>query len=340
MEEARYIHQLRIIGEEGQRRLRESRVVVMGCGGLGSAAAAMLARAGVGNLVVVDRDVVEPSNLHRQILYDEADIGKPKAEVARTKLMAANSEVMVEAVVSDVQASNVLEVCEGAHLVVDGADNIELRLITNEACVKMGIPFVHGAVRGTYGVQFTVIPGQTACYSCLIEDQIASTTMPDCAISGVIGPAVMLVASHQVTEAIKLLTGKRHLVRRTLVSWDLWTGESASITPARRQDCPVCGLGRFVRLEGDAEKPVQVLCGRNTVLIPPLGPVDLEAVAITLPEGSCIAKGDESIVFIIEECRVALFRDGRAIVHGTEELKKAVALIEQVIRASHAQLNS
>jgi adenylyltransferase/sulfurtransferase len=323
------------IGEEGQRRLLASRVVVMGCGALGGACATMLARAGVGRLVVVDRDIVDRSNLQRQVLFDESDVasGLPKAEAARVKLRAANPDISVESVVADVDASNVLAIVGGADLVVDGADNLDLRLLVNEACVKLGVPFVHGAVLGAYGVQFTVVPGSTACYACLFDPEPAPGTLPTCEAAGVLAATVVHVASLQVAEAMKLLTGNSHRLRGTLASRDLWTGDAAELSPRRRPDCVVCGHRRFDRLEGRAGSRTTVLCGRDTVMVSPPAPgrVDLASVASRLPPGACVAANPHALTFVADGCRVALFPDGRAIVSGTNDPARARGLLARLV---------
>lgn len=245
---SRYRRHMALAGfeEEGQRRLLKSNVVIMGCGGLGSFAALLLARAGVGHLTLVDRDRVERHNLHRQVLYEDADCGRLKVEAAREKLLRANPEVRVDAVMADVSEDNVEALVEGADLVMDGADNFEMRLLFNAMCVKHDIVWVHGAIVGAYGLQMTVIPGETACLACLLPDLPEPGAVPTAETAGTLSSAVAVVAAYQVTEAIKVLTGNLHRVRRTLMSFDLWENTRAEVTVRRRvlgDPCPVC-VGR------------------------------------------------------------------------------------------------
>ena len=323
------------IGEEGQRRLHVARAVVLGCGALGAAAATMLARAGVGRLTVVDRDLVDRSNLQRQILFDEADVAAnlPKAEAARRKLLAANPDIAVEGVVADIDPTNVEALVAGADLVLDGSDNFDLRLLANEACVRAGLPFVHGAVLGSYGVQFTVVPGRTACLECVVGEAPAPGAVPTCETAGVLAPAVLAVASLQVAEALKLLTGNAARLRPTLLSFDLWTGDRAELTPDRDPDCPVCGHGRFDRLDGLRAPPPRPLCGRNTVLVAatPGTRVGLAGIAARLPPEAAAQVDGDVLTFTLDGCRVALFPDGRAIVQGTPDPARARGLLARWI---------
>ena len=249
----RYRRQVRLegIGEEGQRRIRQASVLVAGCGGLGSVAAMLLARAGVGRLVLADRDVVERTNLNRQVLYDDADAGTPKATLAARRLQAANPDVRCEAVVATLDRTNVPGLVDGVDLVVDGADNYDLRFVLNEACVRAGRPFVSGAAVGTYGVQFTVLPGVTACYACVVDEAPAPGSWPTCETAGILGTVSALVATLQATEALKVLAGREDQVRRTLWAIDPWAGTHAEVALERRTDgdgCPVCVQRRFDRL--------------------------------------------------------------------------------------------
>jgi len=242
---ARYRRQMALTGfdEDGQRRLLKSNVVIMGCGGLGSFGALLLARAGVGHLTLVDRDRVERHNLHRQVLYDDADAGRLKVEAARERLLRANPEIQVDAVLADVSEKNVEELVQGADLVMDGADNFEMRFLMNAMCVKHGIPWVHGAVVGAYGLQMTILPGETACLACLLPGLPEPGSFPTGETVGTLSSAVAAVSAYQVTEAIKILTGNLQRIRRTLISFDLWDNSRAEVAVQRRvlgDPCPVC----------------------------------------------------------------------------------------------------
>lgn len=304
----------------------------MGCGALGAMNAALLARAGVGRLTVVDRDVVQMDNLHRQVLYEEADAeaGLPKAEAAATALRRANSEVEVRGVVADVDRRNVLDLIRDAQVVVDGADNFEMRALVNEACVREGIAFVHGAVLGTYGVQATVLPGRTPCLACWMPDWPEPGTLPTCETAGVLGPAVAMVAAIQATETLKILVGRLDRVRPTLVSMDLWTGERAEVHAARLPDCRVCALGRHDFLEGRAGARSEVLCGREAVHVRLDGPVpDLAVLESRLGPDARPRRNPYLLRFEAEQLEITLFPDGRAVVHGTSDPSRARAVLSR-----------
>ena len=232
-------------GEAGQARISGAHAVVMGCGGLGSNSSMLLVRAGVGHVTVVDRDRVEPDNLHRQVLYTEEDAqaGGLKAKTAAARLRRANAGVDVTGVVADVDKGNVHQLVKGADVVLDGADNFEMRFLVNEACVERGIPWIHGAVLRAYGVQMNVLPGETACLRCLMEAPPEPGSIPTGATAGVLSAAVSMVAAIQVAETLKLLTGNIHHLRRTLLSFDLWNNTRQELQVPRLTEgagCPVC----------------------------------------------------------------------------------------------------
>ena len=245
----RYSRQSRFwaIGAEGQARLAAGRVVIVGCGGLGSAVIAQLARAGVGHLVVIDRDGVELGNLHRQVLYDEADAaaGTFKAVAAAAAVGRINAGVEVVAVVAEVTADNIESLVADADVVIDGTDNLETRYVINDACLKAGIPWVYGGAVGSTGMVMTILPGETACLRCLLPTPPAKGTVETAATAGVLVSSVVMVAALQWTEAVKLLLGDREHVNRGLVAFDVWTNDHVqSAGVPRRPDCPGCGQWR------------------------------------------------------------------------------------------------
>lgn len=242
------------IGEEGQKKLSGSRAVVLGCGGLGSVSTSILARAGVGNLIICDRDKVELSNLQRQVLFDESDAMDhlPKAIAARRKLKAVNSNIDIKGIVADINPSNIEELIKGADVVVDGTDNFETRFLINDACVKHGIPWVYGAAVSGNGMSMTILPGETPCLRCVFGDAPPPGTIPTCATVGVLGPMVNIIASFQSVEAIKILTGNKATVNRELLSIDIWENRwrRSEIKNTRdSSDCECCVYGRFFYLE-------------------------------------------------------------------------------------------
>lgn len=243
------------IGEDGQRALLASTVVICGCGGLGTVLASSLTRAGVGRLRIIDRDVVETSNLQRQILFDEQDVAErlPKAEAARRKLLRINSTIDVEAHVADLNPTNALRLTDGADLILDGTDNFDTRFLINEVCVQRGVPWVYGACAGSHGLCMTIVPGRTPCLRCVIGDLPSADSVATSQTVGVLGPIVMVVASIQVCEALKILTGHVDAINRHLLSIDVWEHAYRSMQVAsgeRRGDCPTCGRREFPLLDG------------------------------------------------------------------------------------------
>jgi adenylyltransferase/sulfurtransferase len=345
---ARYHRQMLLpgFGEAGQRRLGSATVLLLGCGALGSVAAEMLARAGVGRLVIVDRDFVELSNLQRQLLFDEDDAAAamPKAEAAKRRLASINSEVEVTAVVDDINHSNIARFAGDADVLVDGLDNLETRYLANDYAVQTGTPLVYGAAVGTIGMAFTVLPrsagaaaweaadggGATPCFRCLFEDTPPPGTTASCETAGVVGPATGIVANFQVTQALKILTGNFAAVSRSLLNLDLWNNDLLQLDVAVNSDCPCCGQRRFDFLAGKAGSSSTTLCGRNAVQLrhrQRAAGVDLDAVAARLQ-----SVGDVSVNAFMLRARiidgdqpfdVTLFPDGRAIIKGTDDIATA-----------------
>src|SRR6516162_5550626 len=253
----RYSRQIRFpgIGEDGQRRLLNSRVTLCGCGALGTVLANALVRAGVGHLRLIDRDFIETSNLQRQVLFDEHDVAEnlPKAEAAARKLAAINSTVHVEPIVTDIDRTNILDLVKDADLVLDGTDNFEIRYLINDAAVKLGKPWVYGGCIGSHGQTMTILPGQTPCLRCVFEAAPAPGEAGTCETAGVLGPIVSIVASFQAAEAFKLLTGQLDRVNRDLIYIDVWENITRRIKIAPllgKVDCPCCKRGRFEWLDG------------------------------------------------------------------------------------------
>src|SRR6476646_9438248 len=222
----RYSRQMRFygIGEEGQRRLQQAHVTLCGCGALGTVLANVLVRAGVGHLRLIDRDFIETTNLQRQVLFDEHDVAEnlPKAEAAARKLGAINSSVHVEPVVADIDRTNILELCQDADLILDGSDNFEVRYLINDIAVKLGKPWVYGGSIGSHGQTMTILPGQTPCLRCVFEAAPAPGEAGTCETAGVLAPIVSIIASFQVAECLKILTGQLEKVNRELIYIDVW----------------------------------------------------------------------------------------------------------------------
>ncbi|MCY7836672.1 thiazole biosynthesis adenylyltransferase ThiF [Bacillus haynesii] len=322
------------IGPDGQEKLSRARVLVIGAGALGAASAEMLVRAGVGSLTIADRDYVEWSNLQRQQLYTEQDVidHMPKAAAAEKRLRLINSSVQVTGIVADVTAEKALELAEETSLIVDATDNFETRLIMNDAAVKLGIPFLYGACVASYGITYSVIPGKTPCLHCLLGHLPANTMT--CDTAGVIGPVVQQVAAYQVTDALKLLTG--HEPSGMLRSFDIWTNERSEVRAdaLKHETCPTCGKGEFPFLSAENETKAAVLCGRQTVQIRPAAeqPLELESLAAKLKKAGLNVTGNPYLVSCrAEDFKFVIFRDGRALIHGTNDINRAKTIYHRWI---------
>src|SRR6204780_4576673 len=270
----RFSRQMRFygIGEQGQRKLLESRVTLCGCGALGTVLANVLVRAGVGHVRIVDRDFIETHNLQRQVLFDEHDVAEnlPKAEAAARKLSAINSSVHVEPVVTDIDRTNVLELCEDADIILDGTDNFEIRYLINDVAVKLGKPWIYGGSIGSHGQTMTILPNQTPCLRCVFEAAPNPGEVGTCETAGVLSPIVSIIASFHVAECLKILTGQIETINRELVYIDVWENISRRIKIAPllgKVDCPCCQRKKFEWLEGDQGSQTTSLCGRNAVQV-------------------------------------------------------------------------
>lgn len=359
---ARYHRQMLLpgFGEEGQRRLLDSTALVLGCGALGSVAADMLARAGVGHLVIVDRDYIELTNLQRQVLFDERDVaeGLPKAEAAKRKLGTVNSQVRVTAIVDDINHTNIQRFAAGADILVDGLDNIETRYLANDLAVQAGLPYIYGAAVGTTGMAFPVLPHTalerpwqshprgnlaTPCLRCLFEEAAAPGTSPTCDTVGVISSAVAIIANFQVGEALKILTGNYDRVSRTLLNLDLWHNEIMQLKVDNVYtdgDCPCCKQQRFEYLEGRAGSSASALCGRDAVQLrhrQETGAVDLDAIANRLRGYGRVNSSEHMLRAHIRDgersYEITLFPNGRAIIKGTNEAAVARGIYAKYVGA-------
>lgn len=309
------------IGEEGQRRLLASTAAIVGCGALGTHVADGLVRAGVGHIRVIDRDFVELSNLQRQVLFDEQDVasGLPKAAAAAEKLRRINSQVQVEPVVTDVNPDNVEALLRDVDLVLDGTDNFETRLLINDACVKHEIPWIYGGVIATYGMTMTIIPHQTPCFRCLLNELPAPGSTPTCDTAGVLGSAAAVIAALEVTEGLKLLTGQRAALRKELLYLDVWHGDTQRLTLGKGEaPCPACDQGRYEYLEAQEGSWATSLCGRDAVQVNVRrnARVSFSQVAERLSSVGNVAYNDYMLRFRVDGYELNLFPDGRAIIAG------------------------
>ena len=331
----RYLRQVLFsgIGIDGQQRLQGARVVVVGCGATGSAVAALLARAGVGTLRIIDRDYVEPSNLQRQSLFDEADAREslPKAVAAARHISAFNSEITIEPHVSDLTPANAEVLLGGVELILDGTDNFETRYLVNDVAVKNSTPWIYAAAVGSYAVTQNILPGVTACLACIFPAP-PQGAIETCETAGILNSAVNLVASLEATEAIKLLVGHENKLRRTVLSWDVWSNEHAEISAASpRPDCRVCGARDFVHLAGLA-RPHITLCGRNSVQIHERSrPLDFIEMSTKLTHLGTVRHNEFVLKFWRDPYEITLFPDGRAIIKGTTDTAVARSLYARYV---------
>jgi adenylyltransferase/sulfurtransferase len=331
----RYSRQVlfRGIGAEGQRRLTAARIAIVGCGATGSALASLLARAGVGTIRIIDRDYVEPSNLQRQTLFDEADAAEslPKAIAAARKIAAFNSAIVIESHVADLTPANIVGLLEDAELILDGTDNFETRYLINDLAVKNSIPWIYTAAVGSYGVTLNVLPGKTACLGCIFSEP-PQGTFETCETAGILNSTVNLAASIAATETIKLLVGADESLRRTLLSFDVWRNERAEVAADKpRAGCRTCGEHEFPHLAGEG-RPHITLCGRNSVQIhEQQRPVDLVQMSERLKPLGTVRHNNFVLKFWAEPYEITLFPDGRAIIKGTTDKTVARSLYARYV---------
>jgi len=323
----------REIGTEGQCKLTASHIAIVGCGATGSALASLLARAGVGTIRIIDRDYVEPSNLQRQSLFDEADAAEslPKAIAAARNIAAFNSEIVIEPHVADLTPANVGILLDGVQLILDGTDNFETRYLINDFAVKNSLPWIYTAAVGSYGVTLNVLPGKTSCLACIFSDP-PQGTFETCETAGILNSAVNFAASIAATEAIKFLVGADEWLRRTLLSFDLWRNERAEVAADKpRAGCRTCGEHEFPHLAGEG-RPHITLCGRNSVQIHERHrPVDLAQMSEILKPLGTVRHNDFVLKFWHEPYEMTLFPDGRAIIKGTTDKTVARSLYARYV---------
>jgi molybdopterin/thiamine biosynthesis adenylyltransferase len=321
------------IGVQGQRLLAQGHVAVVGCGATGAAAASLLARAGVGTLTLVDRDIVEESNLQRQVLFDEADAREslPKAEAARRKIAQFNSRTEVRAHVADLVPSNIHALLGEATILLDGTDNFATRYLLNDYAVQQGRPWIYAAAVGAYAATMNILPGETACLACLFPKPPAGM-VETCDTAGILNTAVNFAASVEVTEALKFLVGARDKMRRTLLGRDLWSNDQAEISAAApRAQCTVCQLRDFAHLRGE-HQPQITLCGRNSVQIHEHHrPVDFVEMQRRLEPHGKVNFNQLLLRFERGDYTVTVFADGRALVQGTTDVTLARSLYARFI---------
>ncbi|HWR50962.1 MAG TPA: ThiF family adenylyltransferase [Bryobacteraceae bacterium] len=334
-ERDRYSRQIRFggIAEEGQERLLAATAAVVGCGALGSFHTGALARAGVGHLILIDRDFVETSNLQRQWLYTEQDArdAVPKAAAAAHAIAQINSGIHVTAAVADLTTANIADLLGSAAVVLDGTDNFDTRYLVNDFCVREEIPWIYGAAIGSYGLSMPVIPGRTSCLKCVFPEPPGGV-QPTCETAGVVNALTSAIASIQVADALKLLCGQE--VKPRITTLDVWSGDIRQISqPAPEPACPACGRRDFVHLQESSRAPFG-LCGRNAVQVHEREQaIDLQELAATLAPLGDVRAGEFALRFAIPPYELTVFPDGRAIVKGTSDIGLARSLYARYVGA-------
>lgn len=318
------------LGPQGQHRLGEARVLVAGCGALGTHTAEALLRAGVRRLLLVDRDVVEVHNLHRVALLTPADLGRPKAEAAAAALLRIDPEAEVIPYTAHLGPALAEKLVPRVDLVVDGLDNLETRYLVNDACVKHGLPWIYTAVLATYGMTMAIVPGLGPCLRCLFPTPPAPGTLPTCAESGILGPVPQALAAIQAATAIQILTRSPDLRPGELLHLDLWTHRTERVAVARAVGCPTCGERRFEFLAQGSG--TSVLCGDTIQVLPRhRGPLDLAHLAARLAPLGEVRLERGLLVARIGEVALTVFPDGRALVKGVRDPERAQALYDQYL---------
>ena len=325
------------IGYGGQLKLKNAKVCVVGTGGLGHPIISRLATMGVGTLRIVDRDVIELSNLHRQMMFDEDDVGQVKVEVAAKKLQKLNPDCKIEALAISVNDYTALEVVEGCDVVIDALDSVNARYALNKACVKFEIPFVTGAAVGTSGQAFTVLPKKSACYFCMFPE-LDEDTMPTCSIEGVHPPILSIVGAIEVSEAVKIIIGKTPNLSERILHIDLENLDFNSTRTFKAEECPICGTGKL-KVEEKQELILEELCGRNrgkrTYSITPTETFDLNisnVTAIAKDKGFLVENlGDLGLSMRTNDLSVNFMKRGSAVVVGSKDESDAVSLYKSLL---------
>lgn len=326
------------IGEERQKLLMDSYAVVVGCGALGTVSSSYLTRAGIGHIRIIDRDFIEEGNLQRQILFDENDIaeGLPKAVAAQRKLQRVNTKINIEGIVTDVNYANIEGLTKDADIILDGTDNFETRFLINDSCVKNNIPWIYGACIGSRGLVMNIIPSKTPCLRCVFETMPQMGSFPTCDTAGVIGPIAGIIASLQVTEAIKILAEDYESINKTLIDIDVWDTKFKQIDVADLKDlnnCPTCKLHKYSYLEAEDGVMTTLLCGKNAVQVMcrNISSIDLEQLAKRLASIADVRSNAFMLKFKVKDHEFTVFPDGRAIITGTDDFSTAKGLYSKYL---------
>ncbi len=334
---SRYSRQERFspLGQQGQERLGLSKVLICGCGALGSVIAERLARCGVGHIRIVDRDWVELSNLQRQSLFTESDAehSRPKAVAAAESISAINSEIEVEAIVEDVSFQNMAALADQCDLIIDGTDNFETRFLINDFSIKHQVPWIHGGCLGASGQVLSILPGETACFRCLIPELPPRDASETCDSAGVLGPAVGLVACWQAAEALKVLSGNRNVVCRGLIVIDSWHADCRIVSLPKNASCKTCAEFEFPFLAGDVRTGATLLCGKNAVQLesPGLQSETLERIAEKLAPLGGVIHNAFFVRLKLPDHTLTIFKGGRTVIEGTDSIAQAKSVLARTV---------
>ena len=332
MKENRYSRQVLLpeIGPEGQKALGKSCAVVIGCGALGTHVLSFLVRAGVGKVKVIDRDIVEESNLQRQTLFNEEDLGRAKAKVAEGHLRSVNSTILVKGEIVDLSYANIQNVIREATIVLDATDNMDTRFLVNDACVKLGIPWIYAGAVGVTGMVMPIVPGGP-CLRCVFPSPPGPGELPTCDTVGIVNTLPAMVASLETTEAFKIMQGKEPI--KELMFIDIWLGDLQRIKVKKNPECECCGKGNFEFLQARKRKYAVSLCGRNAVQIVPARPLkgDLDHLRKKLSKLGTTEMIDGLLRFKSKAAEITVFPDGRTIVGGTTDLAKAKTIYSKYV---------
>ncbi|QUW21032.1 ThiF family adenylyltransferase [Sporosarcina sp. Marseille-Q4063] len=323
------------IGEEGQTKIKQSTALLIGCGALGTAIAETLTRAGIGKLIIADRDYVEPSNLQRQQLFTEQDAidGTPKVVAAKRQLKTIRDDVEIETILNHIDGPLLEELAGKADIILDATDNFETRLVINDIAWKLNIPWVYGACVGSSSTIYPFIPSETACFRCLLP--VMPAVNETCDTTGIIAPAVQITAAHQSAEALKWLSGNKDAMRKKMLTYDVWnnTNVEAGFGRMKNENCETCGPNStFPSLTPESGTNFAVLCGRDTVQVIPekdrvLSLGDAERVAEKL--GNPYKKTPYFIEMNSDGYRCILFANGRLLIHGLKDIQTGRKMYHQ-----------
>lgn len=315
--------------------MREASVAIIGCGALGSTLANNLCRAGVGRLVIADRDYIEINNLQRQILFDEEDFARklPKAVAAAEKLRRINSEVTIETLVEDINADGIEALIQDVELVLDATDNFETRYLLNDACIKYGRPWIYSGVIASYGVTMNILPGDTPCLRCVFPEMPMPGTTATCDTAGILNGIVGAITGVVSTEALKILLGSDK-VSREMFWMDVWENTSERLELPRQPDCPACGQHTYEFLENLSGGHTTSLCGRDAVQVRSGGKhdrVDFPTLAERLQAIGQVSYNAYLLRFNVDAYEFTVFPDARAIIKGTDDEMVARSLYARYI---------